>query len=195
MTLIFATNNLHKASEIKKITDNRYEILTMAEAGILIDIPEPHATLKENASEKSRTIHKITQQNCFSEDTGLEVDALGGEPGVKTARYAGETKTTADNIVKLLENLAGKKQRTARFHTVISLIWNQEEYFFEGVCEGSISTATKGTDGFGYDPVFIPSGSNKTFAEMTIDEKNTFSHRKKAMDQLIDFLNNSNGTH
>lgn len=189
-TLIFATNNQHKADEIKIITQNRFNILTLKEAGINIDIPEPHDSLKDNATEKSRTIFSLTHQNCFSEDTGLEVAALDGAPGVKSARYAGEEKSSLDNIKLLLNNLNGSKDRSAKFRTVISLIWNQQEYFFEGVCEGKISLVMAGNDGFGYDPVFIPDGSDKTFAAMTMLEKNIFSHRRKATDQLIHFLKN-----
>lgn len=189
-TLIFATNNQHKADEIKIITQNRFNILTLKEAGINIDIPEPHDSLKDNATEKSRTIFSLTHQNCFSEDTGLEVAALDRAPGVKSARYAGEEKSSLDNIKLLLHNLNGSKDRSAKFRTVISLIWNQQEYFFEGVCEGKISLVMEGNDGFGYDPVFIPDGSDKTFAAMTMLEKNIFSHRRKATDQLIHFLKN-----
>ncbi|BAV04139.1 XTP/dITP diphosphohydrolase [Filimonas lacunae] len=188
VTLVFATNNQHKIEEIKKVTGSRFNIITLKEAGIDIDIPEPHPTLEANASEKSSVIHQITQQNCFSEDTGLEVAALNGEPGVKSARYAGEDRSTQDNIDKLLTNLAGQPNRKARFRTVISLIWNNQEYLFEGICEGQIIAEQKGVSGFGYDPVFIPDGGNTTFAEMTMEEKNVFSHRRKATDKLIQFL-------
>ena len=190
-TLIFATNNQHKVDEIKKVIGNTFNIVTLKEAGIDIDIPEPHDTLEKNASEKSSVIHKLTHQNCFSEDTGLETEALHGEPGVKSARYAGEGKNFQDNIDKLLNNLIGKTNYNARFRTVISLILDNKEYLFEGVCEGKIVTDQKGKNGFGYDPVFVPDGSNKTFAEMTMEEKNIFSHRKKATDKLIAFLSNN----
>lgn len=188
VTLVFATNNQHKVEEIKKVTGDRFHIITLKEAGIDIDIPEPHDTIPANATEKSTVIHRLTQQNCFSEDTGLEVDALNGEPGVKSARYAGEGRSSQDNIDKLLTNLGSNPIRTARFRTVISLIWNNREYLFEGVCEGHIIAEQKGLSGFGYDPVFIPAGGDKTFAEMTMEEKNTFSHRRKATDMLISFL-------
>lgn len=187
-TLIFATNNQHKVDEIRTVTGNRFNIITLKEAGIDIDIPEPHDSLEKNASEKSVTIYRMTHQNCFSEDTGLEVEALNGEPGVKSARYASEGKNFQKNIDKLLHNLEGKENRKARFRTVISLIINDQEYLFEGICEGEIITDQKGNKGFGYDPVFIPTGGTKTFAEMTMDEKNAFSHRRKATDQLIEFL-------
>ena len=186
--LIFATNNQHKVEEIKLVIGNKFLVKTLKEAGIDIDIPEPYETLQENASTKSSTIFKLTQENCFSEDTGLEVEALNGEPGVKSARYAGDGKNFQDNVDKLLFNLTNITNRKAQFRTVISLILNQQEYFFEGICEGTILTEQKGTSGFGYDPIFIPTGSSKTFAEMSLEEKNIFSHRKKATQQLIEFL-------
>jgi len=188
-TLIFATNNQHKVKEIRNILNDRFHIITLQEAGIDIDIPEPHNTIEANASEKSKTIHSITRQNCFSEDTGLEVEALNGEPGVKSARYAGVEKGFQKNIDKLLLNLKLKTNRKARFKTVISLILNEKEYLFEGICDGSITELQKGNEGFGYDPVFVPDGSTKTFAEMSTEEKNIFSHRRKATEQLIEFLN------
>jgi XTP/dITP diphosphohydrolase len=191
--LIFATNNQHKVDEVRAVLGVRFSILTLQEAGILIDIPEPHDSLEANASEKSRTIHQLTGKDCFSEDTGLEVDALHGEPGVKSARYAGEARSFDDNIEKLLNKLSAKDDRTARFRTVISLIMGDREYFFEGVCPGRIIHERKGEHGFGYDPVFIPDGGKNTFAEMTMEEKNKFSHRKKAMEKLIQFLTASNG--
>ena len=187
-TLIFATNNRHKVDEIRRVIGNEFNIITLEEAGIDIDIPEPHDSLEKNASEKSSVIHQLTQQNCFSEDTGLEVGALNGEPGVMSARYAGEGKDFQKNIDKLLENLSGKTNRNAHFNTVISLILDHKEYLFKGICEGKIIEDQKGNRGFGYDPVFIPNGSYKTFAEMTMEEKNVFSHRRKATDQLIEFL-------
>ena len=187
-TLIFATNNQHKVNEIRTVLNNGIHIITLKEAGINIDIPEPYDTLEENAVTKATTIHQLTQQNCFSEDTGLEVDALNGEPGVKSARYASDEKNFQKNIDKLLFNLSGKTNRDARFRTVICLIWNEQQYLFEGICEGKIIKQPKGDEGFGYDPVFIPDGSDKTFAEMTMEEKNIFSHRKKAMEKLIAFL-------
>ena len=187
-TLIFATNNQHKVDEIKSIVGKDFDVITLKDAGIDIDIPEPHDTIAANASEKSITIHKLTNKNCFSEDTGLEVEALNGEPGVKSARYAGDAKNFQANIDKLLYNLEGKSNRNAQFKTVISLIWHTHEYCFEGICKGKIIEQQRGSEGFGYDPVFIPDGSDKTFAEMTMAEKNTFSHRRKATDQLIAFL-------
>jgi len=184
-TLIFATNNGHKADEVRSILGDRFQILTLKEAGIDQEIPEPHDTLEANATEKSRTIFELTGKNCFSEDTGLEVHALNGEPGVKSARYAGEGRDFNANIDKLLQKMEHQSDRRARFRTVISLILDKKEWLFEGICRGRIITEKKGTGGFGYDPVFIPDGAEKTFAEMTMAEKNRFSHRKKAMEKLI----------
>jgi XTP/dITP diphosphohydrolase len=188
--LVFATNNQNKVKEIRSILADPFEIITLTEAGIDIDIPEPHDSLEANASEKSTTIYRLTAKNCFSEDTGLEVDALNGEPGVKSARYAGEGRNFQDNINLLLTNLANQHNRKARFRTVVSLIWEEKEYLFEGICEGLITEDQKGLEGFGYDPIFIPDGGSKTFAEMTMEEKNSFSHRKKAIAQLVNFLQN-----
>ena len=186
--LIFATNNRHKVEEIQQAIGKQIEVISLEKAGISIDIPEPHDSLEKNASEKSATIHQLTGENCFSEDTGLEVMALGGEPGVKSARYAGDEKSFDKNIDKLLAKMGGAQDRSARFRTIISLIWENQEYLFEGICEGVILAEKKGTKGFGYDPVLQPLGTNKTFAEMTMEEKNQFSHRKKAADKLILFL-------
>ena len=189
--LIFATNNLHKIEEIQAVIGSKIKVVTLAEAGIFIDIPEPHATLEQNATEKTMTIYRMTGMDCFSEDTGLEVMALNNQPGVLSARYAGEHKNPTDNIKKLLTELKGTSDRSARFRTVISLCWHGKEYQFEGICSGKISKEPKGTGGFGYDPVFIPSGSKLTFAEMGLTEKNLFSHRRKAADQLVLFLQTS----
>lgn len=186
--LIFATNNQHKVAEIRSLLGDGFEIITLKEAGIDTDIPEPYDTLEENARTKSETIYTMTGVNCFGEDTGLEVYALHGEPGVKSARYAGDVRDFAANIDKLLHNLEGKTDRTARFRTVISLIINGKEHQFEGICEGKIIERHRGTEGFGYDPVFVPDGDTRTFAEMSLKEKNRFSHRGKAMEQLIHFL-------
>ena len=188
-TIIFATNNQHKVNEVRSVLGKSFNIITLKEAGIDIDIPEPHNTLEANATEKSKTIFTLTNKNCFSEDTGLEVETLNGEPGVKSARYAGENRSFNDNIDKLLMNLSTSENKTAQFRTVISLILEGKEYFFEGICTGKIISERRGNNGFGYDPVFVPDGSEKTFAEMDMEEKNKFSHRKKAMEKLIHFLN------
>jgi XTP/dITP diphosphohydrolase len=186
--LVFATNNQHKVEEVKSILNDKIKILSLAEAGIHIDIPEPYHTLKENACEKARAIHKLTKKDCFAEDTGLEVKSLQGEPGVRSARYAGEEKSFENNIDKLLKKLKNKPDSNAQFRTIICLIINGKEILFEGICKGSIIAERRGTSGFGYDAVFVPEGSAKTFAEMTLEEKNHFSHRKKAINKLIDFL-------
>ena len=191
--LIFATNNNNKIQEIRSILDNDMQIISLREAGIITDIPEPHPTLEENAREKSTFIFKITNSNCFSEDTGLEVIALNGEPGVKSARYAGDENDNQKNIEKLLHKMSSVNDRTAQFRTVISLILNGEEFQFEGICKGIITEMQRGEKGFGYDSIFIPDGSDKTFAEMELADKNIFSHRKKATSKLIDFLNNYHG--
>jgi XTP/dITP diphosphohydrolase len=188
MKLIFATNNQHKVDEIRHQIGDRFDLLTLKEAGIDIDIPEPHDTLEANASEKSRTIYQLTNTNCFGEDTGLEVHSLHGEPGVKSARYAGEDKSFDKNIDKLLSNLENTPNRLARFRTVISLIMDGKETLFEGICNGEIITERRGNQGFGYDPVFIPEGSDRTFAEMNISEKQAFSHRGRATAKLVAFL-------
>lgn len=187
-TLIFATNNGHKADEIRAVLKNKFEIVTLKDAGIRVEIPEPHNSLEENATEKSNTIHQLTGKNCFSEDTGLEVTALNGEPGVKSARYAGESASFEENIDKLLSKMQAITNRAARFRTVISLILENKEYQFEGICNGTIIDERKGQSGFGYDPVFIPDGTEKTFAEMTMEEKNVYSHRRKATEKFIQFL-------
>ena len=189
MKLIFATNNQNKIAEIKSALADGLEIITLKEAGIDIDIPEPHNTLEANATEKSTVIHKLTNTNCFSEDTGLEVAALHGAPGVRSARYAGDDADNKKNIALLLKNMHGVENRTARFKTVISLILNEKEHQFVGVCTGKIITEEIGDKGFGYDSIFIPDGDTRTFAEMNMEEKNIFSHRKKALGKLIDFLN------
>lgn len=189
MVLIFATNNQHKVEEIRAILGNKFSIITLHEAGIDIDIPEPHDTLEANASEKSKVIYQLAGKNCFSEDTGLEVYALHGQPGVKSARYAGDSRSFDANIEKLLSKLAGRQDRNARFRAVISLLIEGREMLFEGICEGRIIEEKRGNRGFGYDPVFIPAGSDKTFAEMDMHEKTLYSHRARAVEKLVAFLN------
>lgn len=192
-SLIFATNNQHKVDEVKSVLNGIFEVVTLKDAGINIEIPEPFDTLEENALQKSGTIHRLTNSNCFSEDTGLEVFALNGAPGVKSARYAGEQASFSDNVQKLLIEMKGIQNREARFRTVISLILNNKEYQFEGICNGKISKEASGEKGFGYDPVFIPDGDDRCFADMTMEEKNQYSHRQKAMTQLISFLKSYDG--
>jgi len=187
-TLLFASNNLHKAAEINTIAGLTCKIVTLREAGIEIDIPEPYPSFQENALEKSRTIYQLTQKNCFSEDSGLEVKALGGAPGVRSARYAHDKATDQENIDKLLHTLKDFADRTACFKTVISLQFEGREYFFEGECSGQILPQKRGLYGFGYDPIFVPEGSTLSFAEMSNTEKNQFSHREKAVRKMISFL-------
>ncbi len=188
MRLIFATNNPHKVSEVKKVIGDKFEVISLKEFGFTDDIPEPHDTLEENAYEKSSVIHQKFDVNCFSEDTGLEVMALNGEPGVKSARYAGEKCLASDNIKLLLRNLEGIENRQAQFRTVVSLILEGKEYQFEGVAKGKIIHSPTGGKGFGYDPIFVPENFEKSFAEMDSTEKNKISHRAKAIEKLVEFL-------
>lgn len=188
MKLIFATNNENKVKEFRSMLGDHFEIVTLLDAGIDIDIPEPHDTLEENAREKSTTIHRMTGQNCFAEDTGLEIDALNGAPGVLSARYAGEQKLASDNIAKVLAEMKDTSNRSARFRTVISLILDGKEYQFEGVSQGTILDHTSGNKGFGYDPIFVPEGADRSFAEMDLAEKNQYSHRGRAFEKFVAFL-------
>ena len=190
MKIVFATNNENKVAEIKAAVPHTLAIVSLKEAGIDIDIPEPHPTLHENAQEKAATIFALTGHACFSEDTGLEVAALGGAPGVHSARYAGADRAFDKNIEKLLTHLQGEANRSAQFRTVICLmLQNGDTHYFEGICPGAITTAPAGTEGFGYDPVFVPKGAGVTFAQMSLAEKNKYSHRRKAVDKLVEFLN------
>lgn len=188
MKLIFATNNKHKIREISDLLDDRFEVTGLADTGITEDIPEDADNLADNAMFKARYVHERTGLNVFADDTGLEVDALGGAPGVYSARYAGTSKDPSDNIIKLLKELEGVDDRKARFRTVIALIYDNREYLFEGKVEGGIIKMRRGAGGFGYDPVFIAEGYDMTFAEMPLSEKNKISHRAMAMRKLIAFL-------
>lgn len=190
-TIIFATNNENKVREIRSAIDNNIQIITLKEAGIDIEIDEPFNTLEENALEKAKVISSISGKDCFSEDTGLFVNALNGEPGVKSARYSGENSTSKKNIEKLLLSLSSEN-RSAYFKTIICYLKNDNAFYFEGICKGTIIKNEVGTEGFGYDPIFIPDGSEKTFAQMPLEEKSKFSHRKKALDKFILFLKNKN---
>ncbi len=187
--IIFSTNNRYKLEEVRQILKKKYEVLGLQDIGFDGDIPETGKTLEENALIKSRFVNEHFKVDCFSDDTGLEIDALGGRPGVYSARYAGEEGIAERNIEKVLAELEGVESRAARFKTIISLIINKEEYFFEGIVEGRIITERKGREGFGYDPIFVPDGYNQTFAEMAVDQKNEISHRGKAVDKLAKFLN------
>jgi XTP/dITP diphosphohydrolase len=189
LQLVFATNNRHKLEEVAAKINNEIHLLTLEDIGCKEDIEETGATFEENASIKSHYVYDNYQLNCFGDDSGLIVDALNGEPGVYSARYAGEHGNHPANINKVLEKLKGIENRKARFKTVISLIWNGHEYFFEGTVEGTIRHQAAGNGGFGYDPIFQPDGYDITFAEMSLEEKNKISHRAKAMEKLIGFLN------
>jgi len=191
-TLIFATNNTNKVVEVRSLLKETFKILSLLEADIYVDIPEPFNTLEENAIEKAEFIYKLKGVSCFAEDTGLEVKALNGEPGVKSARYAGDERSFEKNIAKLLDKLSSVPDRSARFRTVICLTVNGKHNIFEGICKGTIIAERRGNYGFGYDSVFIPDGAEKTFAEMGLPEKNIFSHRKKATEKLISHLKTVN---
>lgn len=188
MKIVFATNNAHKLSEVKAVLGEGFELVTLREVGITEDIPETGATLEENASQKARYVYDRTGLDCFADDTGLEVEALDGRPGVRSARYAGEGHDFKANNRKLIAELEGKENRRARFRTVISLIRGGVEQQVEGIVRGVIATEESGTEGFGYDPLFIPEGSNVTFAEMSAEAKNAISHRGRAVAALIKIL-------
>jgi XTP/dITP diphosphohydrolase len=186
--LIFVTNNKHKLQEIRAIVGNDFQILSLADIGCFDEIEESAGTIEGNASLKAGYIWNRYGRDCFADDTGLEIDALDGRPGVKSARYAGEDCIPENNIRKVLQELDGITDRKARFKTVISLIMNGKETLFEGTVEGKILDAKRGKDGFGYDPVFLPDGFNETFAEMTAEQKNRISHRGRATQRLIAYL-------
>jgi len=188
MKLIFATQNNNKIKEINALLSNKIKICSLANVNIFEELEETGFTFKENARQKAITVYNITGLNCFADDTGLETEALQGKPGVYSARYAGAHKSTADNIQLLLSQLNNHTNRNAVFKTVICLLLNGKEYYFEGILEGKISTEPKGAEGFGYDPVFMPNGYTKTLAELTIEEKNKISHRAIAFKKLTSFL-------
>lgn len=188
MKLVFATNNKHKLQEVRDIVGDRVEVLSLADIDCHDDIPETADTLQGNALIKARHIYEKYGLDCFADDTGLEVEAIDGAPGVYSARYAGEECDSEANMRKLLENLTGKTNRNAQFRTVIALIINGEEMLFNGIVKGSIATEKKGDSGFGYDPVFVPEGYSESFAQMSGEMKNSMSHRFRATRQLADFL-------
>lgn len=190
MKLLFATQNQHKISEIKKIISPNIAIQSLGDIHDSTDIPETGTTLEENALIKARFVYTKFNQNCFADDTGLEVEALNGAPGVYSARYAGEPKSDEKNMIKLLEELKNKTNRKAHFKCVIALILNGKEILFEGILKGEILPEKSGTNGFGYDPIFLPENSSKTLAEMSMEEKNKISHRAIAVKKLVEFLNN-----
>jgi len=185
---VFATNNQHKLDEVKEISEDRFNIVGLSDIGCNDDIPETQDTFEGNALQKARFVYEKYNINCFADDTGLEVDALNGAPGVYSARYAGEDKKSEDNIKKILNELGESPFRTARFRTVVALILEGKEYFFEGVIEGEIIKERKGEGGFGYDSVFVPEGLNATFAELPALVKNSISHRAIAVQKLFYFL-------
>lgn len=186
--IIFASGNRNKVEEVQSMLGDRYTVKGLKEIGIEDDIPETAATLEGNASIKSHFVFSKFGCDCFSDDTGLEVEVLSGEPGVKSARYAGEGKDSNDNMTLLLQNMKGKTNRKARFRTVVSLIQNGEEYLFDGEVTGTIRETRSGNEGFGYDPLFQPDGYDITFAQMSMEEKNKLSHRARAIGKLVDFL-------
>ncbi|QQS27831.1 MAG: RdgB/HAM1 family non-canonical purine NTP pyrophosphatase [Sphingobacteriales bacterium] len=192
MKLVFATHNSHKLREVQDMIGNKVDLISLLDLEFNEDIAEPFPSLEENALIKARTIHQRFNMNCFAEDTGLEIDSLGGEPGVLSARYAGENKNSEENIRLVLSKMKGITNRSAQFRTVLALILNNKEYFFEGIIRGNISAEKSGTKGFGYDPIFVPLGYTKSFAEMTAAEKNKISHRYKAIEQLAIFLKHIN---
>jgi XTP/dITP diphosphohydrolase len=192
MTLVFATNNPHKVAEVNDVLRGadlqNIEVVTMKEIGHTTDLPETHETILENAIEKAEYLYQNYNVACFSEDTGLEIDCLNGEPGVHTAHYSG-TRNPADNIAKVLDLMGETEVRKARFRTIILLIlWGGEQHIFEGICEGTIRKTPSGDGGFGYDPIFEPTGYDKTFAELPMSVKSEISHRGKATAKLIEFL-------
>ncbi len=188
MKLVFATNNHHKINELQAILGRGFELLSLGDIGCHVEIPEEQPTLEGNAGQKAFFIYEKYGYPCFADDTGLEIDALNGEPGIRSARYAGEARDSQANMDKVLKKLENIKDRRARFRTVISLVMNGEEKQFEGIVEGEITNGKRGNTGFGYDPIFLPRGFQKTFAEMSLDEKNQISHRARAVQKLTDYL-------
>ncbi|SHH85263.1 XTP/dITP diphosphohydrolase [Chryseolinea serpens] len=191
MKLCFATNNAHKLSEVRNVAGPHIEILSLQEIQCFEELPETRNTLEGNSLQKAEYVHTHYNLPCFADDTGLEVAALQGRPGVDSAHYAGPQRSSDDNIALLLKNLHGQSNRSAQFRTIITLIGlTPEPIFFEGIVKGSITTTPHGTSGFGYDPVFVPDGHTATFAEMTMDAKNQLSHRARALKKLEDYLKN-----
>jgi XTP/dITP diphosphohydrolase len=188
MKLVFATNNQHKLKELQAILGEKFELLSLKDIGCFEEIPEEKLTLEGNASQKAFYVYEKFGYSCFADDTGLEIEALNGEPGVFSARYAGETKDPQANMDKVLAKLKSTEHRKARFRTVISLLLDGEEKQFEGIVEGEIIRKKRGDSGFGYDPIFLPAGYNKTFAEMDLSEKNEVSHRARAVQKLVEYL-------
>lgn len=193
-SIIFVTHNQNKLKEVKAILDGKYHIISSADINCTEEIPETSNTIEGNALQKARYVKENYGYDCFADDTGLEVDALGGEPGVDAAIYAGVGCSYEDNVRKLLETLGDNPNRTARFRTVIALILEGREYLFEGIVNGRIIWEGKGTGGFGYDPIFVPDGYTETFSEMALELKNSISHRGRAVSKLAEFLNQYKST-
>jgi XTP/dITP diphosphohydrolase len=190
MELVFVTNNLHKLAEVQKMVPPSLKLVSLKEINCFEDIEETETTLEGNAKLKAFHVKSNYGYSCFADDTGLEVKSLGGRPGVYSARYAGEPANAENNIDKLLQELNGKTNRKAQFRTSICLLLEDKEYYFDGICKGKIISERRGTNGFGYDPVFVPEGFTTTFAEMTDEEKNKISHRGLAIQKLTNFLQN-----
>jgi XTP/dITP diphosphohydrolase len=190
MKLVFATNNLNKLKEVQVLIPKKIELLTLNDIGCFEDVPETQETIEGNAIQKAKYIKDHYGYDCFADDTGLEVEALNNEPGVYSARYAGEQRDANDNMNLLLDNLKDKSNREAQFKTVIALQLNGELHTFTGICKGEITTKKHGKKGFGYDPIFKAIGYTKTFAEISLEEKNQIGHRGKAVKQLVNYLNN-----
>ena len=188
MKIVFATNNAHKLSEVAQVVGDKFELVTLRECGITEDIPENEPTLEGNALAKARYVYSRTGLNCFADDTGLEVDALNGEPGVRSARYATDGHDDEANKRLLLERMQGVENRAAQFRTAVALIVDGKEYLFEGMVRGDIACEEHGAGGFGYDPLFLPEGGALTFAEMSAEAKNEISHRGRAVRKLAEFL-------
>lgn len=187
--IVFATNNAHKLHEVQNMVPPQFKLLSLDDVKIDEDIPEEQATLEGNAIQKARYIYDKLNINVFADDTGLEIEALNGEPGVYSARYAGEEKSAQNNMQLVLDKLDGKENRKAQFRTVICLIYKNKEHLFEGIVKGEMLSKKTGNEGFGYDPIFKPDGYDCSFAEMPLSEKNTISHRSRAIKKLINFLN------
>ncbi|WP_420573944.1 non-canonical purine NTP diphosphatase [Kordia sp.] len=188
MKIVFATNNQNKVKEVQSLLPDHITILSLAAIGCEEDIPETQPTIEGNAIQKAQYVKEHYGYDCFADDTGLEVHALNGEPGVFSARYAGSQRNADDNMNKLLSNLQNKDNRSAHFKTVVALILNGEQHTFTGICEGTIIEEKRGKKGFGYDPIFMADGFTETFAQISLEEKNRVGHRGKAVQKLIDFL-------
>jgi len=188
MKLVFASNNKNKIAEIQQLIGDKFEIVSLEEIGCTEDIPETADTIEGNAILKAQYVYEKYGLSCFADDTGLEIEALNGEPGVYSARYAGEHKNAGDNMALVLQKLESQTNRSAQFKTVIAFNFGSEHFLFEGIVKGTITPVKRGNEGFGYDPIFQPEGFDVTFAEMSMQQKSTISHRGKAVEKLVNFL-------